>query len=107
MSVATGTGALVGAGMISMVTYVPLYVKGWLGGTPTEAGSAIAPMVIGWPIASAISGRMLPRVGFRILVRSGLIISAVAAVALALLLRPGTSLHLPQAMSALYGVGLG
>ena len=107
MAVATTSGALVGAGMISMVTYVPLYVQGVLGGSPTEAGSAITPMVIGWPIASAISGRALPRVGFRILVRSGLIISAVAAVALALLLRPGASLHVPQALSALFGIGLG
>lgn len=107
MAVATASGALVGAGMISMVTYVPLYVQGVLGGSPTEAGSAITPMVIGWPIASAISGRALPRVGFRILVRSGLIISAIAAVALALLLRPGASLRVPQALSALFGVGLG
>jgi len=82
-------------------------VQGVLGGTPTEAGSAITPMVIGWPIASAISGRLLPRVGFRILVRSGLAISAVAAIALALFLRPGASIHTPQAASALFGVGLG
>src|SRR5712691_8945184 len=107
MSVATATGALVGAGMISMVTYVPLYVQGVLGGSPTEAGSAITPMVIGWPIASAVSGRALPRVGFRPLVRTGLLISAVAAVAVAVLLRPGASIHAPQALSALYGVGLG
>src|SRR5438128_4987065 len=64
-------------------------------------------MVIGSPIASAISGRALPRVGFRPLVRTGLLISAVAAVALAVLLRPGASIHAPQALSALYGVGLG
>lgn len=107
IGVATAAGALVGAGMISMVTYVPLYVQGVLGGSPTEAGSAITPMVIGWPIASAISGRALPRVGFRVLVRSGLAISAAAAAALALLLRPGTSLHVPQVMSAIFGVGLG
>jgi len=93
--------------MISMVTYVPLYVQGVLGGSPTEAGTAITPMVIGWPIASAISGRLLPRVGYRPLIHSGLAISAAAAVALALLLRPGASLHVPQAMSALFGVGLG
>ncbi|MFL5441574.1 MAG: MFS transporter, partial [Myxococcales bacterium] len=37
MAVATAAGALVGAGMISMVTYVPLYVQGVLGGSPTEA----------------------------------------------------------------------
>ena len=107
IGVATVAGALVGAGMISMVTYVPLYVQAILGGSPTEAGSAITPMVIGWPIASAISGRALPRVGFRPLVRTGLLISAVAAVALAVLLRPGASIHAPQALSALYGVGLG
>ncbi|HTO97820.1 MAG TPA: MDR family MFS transporter [Myxococcales bacterium] len=107
MAVATGAGALVGAGMISMVTYVPLYVQGVLGGSPTEAGSAITPMVVGWPIASAISGRALPRVGFRILVRAGLFISALAAAALAILLRPGASLRVPQALTALFGVGLG
>src|SRR6266404_558169 len=107
MPAPTSAPAAVGAGMIAMVTYVPLYVQGVLGGSPTEAGSAITPMVIGWPIASAISGRALPRVGFRVLVRSGLAISAAAAVALALLLRPDASLHLPQALSALFGVGLG
>ncbi|MFL5365381.1 MAG: MDR family MFS transporter [Myxococcales bacterium] len=107
MAVATAAGALVGAGMISMVTYVPLYVQGVLGGSPTEAGSAITPMVIGWPIASAVSGRLLPRVGFRPLVRWGLAISALAAAALALFLRPGASIHTPQAASALFGVGLG
>src|SRR5438067_3162081 len=107
IGVATLAGALVGAGMISMVTYVPLYVQGVLGGSPTQAGSAITPMVIGWPIASAISGRALPRVGYRPLIHSGLAISAVAAIALALFLRPGASIHTPQAASALFGVGLG
>jgi EmrB/QacA subfamily drug resistance transporter len=107
IGVSTAAGALVGAGMIAMVTFVPLYVQGVLGGSPTEAGSAITPMVIGWPISSAISGRLLPRVGFRVLVRSGLVISALAAAALALLLRPDVSLHVPQALSALFGVGLG
>jgi MFS family permease len=82
-------------------------VQGVLGGSPTQAGAAITPMVIGWPIASAVSGRALPRVGFRRLVRSGLTISAIAAVAMAVFLRPGASVHVPQAASALFGVGLG
>jgi EmrB/QacA subfamily drug resistance transporter len=107
MAISTLAGALVGAGMIAIVTYVPLYVQGVLGGTPTEAGSAITPMVIGWPVASAIAGRMLPRVGFRLLVRGGLAVSAVAAVALALFIHPGASVHVAQAASALFGVGLG
>ena len=107
IAVSTLLGALVGAGMIAMVTYVPLYVQGVLGASPTAAGSAITPMVIGWPIASAISGRVLPRVGFRPLIRGGLVVSALAAAALALFLRPGASVHVPQAATALFGVGLG
>jgi EmrB/QacA subfamily drug resistance transporter len=107
MAISTIAGALVGAGMISMVTYVPLYVQGVLGGTPTEAGSAITPMVIGWPIASAIGGRVLPRVGFRPLIQGGLVFSALSAAALALFLKPGVSVHVPQAATAMFGVGLG
>src|SRR5437660_3559 len=42
IGVATVAGALVGAGMISMVTYVPLYVQAILGGSPTEAGGSVA-----------------------------------------------------------------
>jgi hypothetical protein len=64
-------------------------------------------MVIGWPIASALGGRLLPRTGFRVLVRGGLLLSALAATGIALLLRPGTSLALPRALTAIYGLGLG
>jgi EmrB/QacA subfamily drug resistance transporter len=107
MAVASATGALVGAAMIAMVTYVPLYAQAVLGATPTGAGSAIAPMVVGWPIASALSGRLLPRTGFRVLIRGGLLLTALAATAIALLLRPGASLALPRALTAAYGLGLG
>ena len=107
IAVSTLAGALVGAGMISMVTYVPLYVQAVLGASPTAAGAAITPMVIGWPSASAIGGRVLPRVGFQRLIRGGLVVSAVAATALALFLRPGASVHVAQAATALFGVGLG
>jgi EmrB/QacA subfamily drug resistance transporter len=107
MAVSSATGALVGASMIAMVTYVPLYAQAVLGATPTGAGGTIAPMVIGWPIASALGGRLLPRTGFRSLIRGGLLLSALAATGIALLLRPGASLALPRALTAVYGLGLG
>jgi EmrB/QacA subfamily drug resistance transporter len=107
IGVASGTGALVGAAMISMVTYVPLYAQSVLGATPTGAGSAIAPMAIGWPIASAVSGRLLRRVGYRALIRGGLAITALAALGVALLLHPGQGLGVMRLLTALYGVGLG
>jgi len=107
IGVASITGALVGAAMISTVTFVPLYVQSVLGGGPTAAGGAIAPMVIGWPIASAASGRVLHRVGYRPLIRGGLAISFLAALGLALLLRPGAPFWLPRLLTGLYGIGLG
>lgn len=107
MAVASASGALVGAAMISMVTYVPLYVQSVLGASPTTAGSAIAPMAIGWPIASALGGRLLPRLGYRILIRGGLLLTALSALALALLLRPGADVGVLRLVTAAYGLGLG
>lgn len=107
IAVASLTGALMGAAMIAMVTYVPLWVQSVLGASPTAAGAAIAPMAVGWPIASAISGRLIPRVGYRPLVRGGLALTGLAGLALALLLRPGVPLAVPQALTFLYGLGLG
>jgi MFS family permease len=90
-----------------MVTYVPLYVQSVLGASPTTAGSAIAPMAIGWPIASALGGRLLPRLGYRILIRGGLLLTALSALALALLLRPGADVGVLRLVTAAYGLGLG
>jgi MFS family permease len=107
IAVASASGALVGAAMISMVTFVPLWVQSVLGATPTQAGASIALMAVGWPLASALSGRLLPRVGYRRLVRGGLGLVALAAVGLAVLLRPGVRLLVPQLLTLVYGLGLG
>jgi EmrB/QacA subfamily drug resistance transporter len=107
MAVSSATGALVGAAMISTVTYVPLYVQAVLGGSPTDAGGTIAPMAIGWPLASTLGGRLLPRLGYRVLIRGGLCLSLVAAVGLAVWLRPGAGLAMPRLLTGLYGIGLG
>jgi len=107
MVVASSAGGLIGAAMLSTVGFVPLFVQGVLGKTPVEAGSAITPMVVGWPIASAISGRLIPKIGFRIPIRVGLAISAMSALALAILLKPGCSLLVPAWGTACFGIGLG
>ena len=107
LAVSSATGALLGAAMITMVTFVPLWVQSVLGGSPTQAGTAIAPMVVGWPIASALAGRLIPRTGFRALVRGGLFVTAASGTAVALLLHPGTPLRTVQALTFAYGVGMG
>jgi EmrB/QacA subfamily drug resistance transporter len=107
IAVASGSGALIGASMISMVTFVPLWVQSVLGATPTQAGASIALMAIGWPLASAASGRLLHRLGYRRLVRTGLGLVALAAIGLALTLRPGVRLVTVQLLTFAFGLGLG
>lgn len=107
MAVASATGALVGAAMISVVTFVPLYVQSVLAGSPTDAGTAIAPIAIGWPISSTLAGRFLPRTGYRVLIRGGLALTFCAALGLSFLLRPGADLWTLRLIMVFYGLGLG
>ncbi len=107
LAIASLSGALMGAAMLATVSFVPLWVQSVLGLPPTSAGAAIAPMAIGWPLASAVSGRLVPRLGYRPLLRAGFATSAAAAVLAALALRPGVPLGAVQAVMAAYGAGLG
>jgi EmrB/QacA subfamily drug resistance transporter len=99
--------ALFSAAMFGATTYVPLFVQGVLGGTPTEAGGMITPMLVGWPVCSLIAGRLMVKVGFRPLIVGGLGLAGFSTVAMALLLRPGVPLSLPGAAMGLFGMGLG
>ncbi len=102
-SVANG---LNGAAQFTAVTFVPLYVQGVLAGSPIEAGATITPMTVGWPVASALTGRLLPRLGFRPFIRLGLAVSAAAAASMALLLGRDVRL-IAQIAMFVFGMGLG
>lgn len=107
MVVSSAAGALIGSALYSAVTFVPLFVQAVRGATPTQAGVAIAPMVIGWPIASAICGRLLPRLGFGPLVRVGMFATVIAAAGVALFLRGEGSMVPTWVAMGLFGLGLG
>ena len=51
--------------------YLPILVQGVWQGTPLQAGLALAPISLGWPLASIISGRLILRWGFRPVVVAG------------------------------------
>lgn len=99
--------ALIGAAMMATVTYVPLYVQGLLGGSPADAGRALAPMLIGWPISSTLAGRIIPTRGFRPVIRVGLSLAFLSGMALALLTGPSTSILALQVVMFWFGAGLG
>src|SRR5919201_6699536 len=65
IGVSTLGGLLVGLALYGQSTFLPPFVQGVMGATPTVSGFVLAGSSIGWPIASTIGGRMLLRFGFR------------------------------------------
>jgi EmrB/QacA subfamily drug resistance transporter len=107
IAVSSVAGVFFSAAQFGATTYVPLYVQGVLGGSPTLAGGMITPMIVGWPLASLVAGRLLLKVGFRPVVIGGLGMSVVGTVLMVLLLKPGAPLLVPELAMGVFGVGLG
>jgi MFS family permease len=72
------SGFLAGMAMFGTISFIPLFVQGVLGGTATEAGTALTPFVLGWVTFSVVSARLLLKVGYRWPVVAGMICLAVA-----------------------------
>ncbi|MEJ2215854.1 MAG: MDR family MFS transporter [Gemmatimonadota bacterium] len=86
--------------------YVPMFTQGVLGGTAIDAGMSLAPMSIGWPIASTLSGWLAMRCGYRVFA----IVGAVLAVAGSLVLasaHAGSGVGIVMLSMLLVGFGLG
>lgn len=83
IAVASLGNILLGALLYSITAYVPMFGQGVLGGTAVDAGSLLTPILLGWPIASVIAGRLLMRVGYRPMVLAGnfLIVAGAALLA--------------------------
>jgi EmrB/QacA subfamily drug resistance transporter len=96
-------------GGISMgtVTFLPLFVQGVMGGSPTEAGASISAMLVTWPLASVVTGRLLPRIGFRPPIVMGSFLVAAAAVGLAMTVQEATSTRALHIMTGALGLGMG
>ena len=75
----------VGVILIGLTAYVPTYLTNALGVSPVVAGLALAALVMGWPLAASLSGRLFYlRLGFRptILIGLGLVVVGTAGLAL-------------------------
>jgi EmrB/QacA subfamily drug resistance transporter len=96
----------VGAMLVGLTSYVPLYVQGVLGHNALVGGFALAALTIGWPIAAATAGRVYLRIGFR---STALIGSGVALIGAGLLatLTAESSVWLVGLTCFVVGLGMG
>jgi EmrB/QacA subfamily drug resistance transporter len=107
IATATTASFLLGSAMMGILNFLPLHVQGVLRAMPQEAGLALAPMLVGWPIASAFTSRLLMRTGYRRPVLLGAAFTALALLALI----PLVSFRAPSVWLAVamfvFGLGMG
>ncbi len=95
-----------GVVMFGLTTYVPPMVQGVHGGSPVEAGAAVAAMSIGWPIGSIVGGRALIRFGGRPIVLAGAVM-LVGGTAIVTQIGAVGALWFVMLGSAITGLGMG
>lgn len=92
--------------LITIMTYVPLLIQNGLGRSPAESGAALMPMMLLWPLASALSGRAVNRFGFRRLMVLGAALICLGYGLLALPIGKSSSWGI-AAEAGLVGMGMG
>lgn len=102
------TAVLSSGGLVLGVTsFVPAFVQGVLGAPPAVAGFTLTTLSIGWPLASAFTGMLALRIGFRTTALLGSLCTVVASLLFLALMRPGTSPALVALASFVMGTGMG
>lgn len=100
-------GALaIGAVMMGVTAFLPIYVQGVMGGTPLEAGFALSSMSIAWTVSSAVVGWVMLRSSYRGLAILGGV-TLVLGSAVLVLLDPARGLTWATTGSVLVGLGMG
>jgi EmrB/QacA subfamily drug resistance transporter len=106
IAVASVGNTLLGVLLFSITAYVPVFAQGVLGGTAVDAGTVLTPILIGWPIASTLTGRVLLKVGYRPFAIAGGVTMLIGAVMLAVV-DAGTGRHQILWAMLILGFGLG
>lgn len=101
-NVATLTSGIM---MIGLITFLPTYVQGVLGGSALRAGFALSAMTLGWPMAAFFAGKHIIGIGVPRLVRAGGVCLLAGSLVIATLAPYGA---LPAGIgSFVIGIGMG
>jgi EmrB/QacA subfamily drug resistance transporter len=84
---------------------IPFYLERILGNTPAEAGLLLSPIPLALGVVAPLAGALTDRFGSRLPTVTGMLLSALALLALAVM--PDLSLPLTLLLLGVLGVGLG
>lgn len=95
---------LLGMALYGALTYLPLYYQGIVGQSASEAGRSLTPLLAAWILTSAVSTRLMLRIGARATIAIGVFAFLGAFLILA---GAGTATPLPFLVAAATLAGLG
>jgi EmrB/QacA subfamily drug resistance transporter len=77
-TVTNGAALLVGGVLLVTLVYIPLFVQGVIGGSATNSGVVLIPLLLGWVLTSIISGFVISRTGrYRVFPIAGTLVVSV------------------------------
>ncbi len=76
-------GLFAGMMLFGAMLYLPLFVQGVLGRTPTEAGQILTPFILPWVFSSIIGTRLILRYGYRSVAVAGMLLMVIGSLILA------------------------
>ncbi|QKJ87108.1 MFS transporter [Paramixta manurensis] len=97
---------IIGAAMMGISAFLPTWIQGINGGSPLQAGSTLAMMSIGWPLASTLSGHLMLRTSYRFTGQLGAFM-LIVGTALLLTLRADSSVLSAGCFAFVIGTGMG
>ncbi len=98
-------GLVIGAAMMGISAFLPTFIQGVMGGSPLEAGTTLALMSIGWPLASTLSGRLMLMTSYRATALLGALL--VAGGLILLMLQPNGGSLWGRVAAFMVGAGMG
>ena len=104
ISISSVGNVVMGVIMFGVTSYVPLFVQGVKGGTATSAGVTLGPLLLAWPIASTLSGKIIIRYGYRL---TAIVGASLAAIGTAMVTLFNINIAMPFIVAAMAVIGTG
>jgi EmrB/QacA subfamily drug resistance transporter len=105
-NIINGIGFFMSIGMFGAMMFVPLYLQGILGTSPSESGTIMIPLTVSLIAASVLSGQVIEKTGIRLQMTVGMLTMAIGFVLLMYMGSDTTKLMVSLCMLIL-GLGMG
>nr|HET6904030.1 MDR family MFS transporter [Ktedonobacteraceae bacterium] len=106
IAVASIGSVVLGVNMFALTTYIPLFIQGVKGGSATDAGIVLIPLLLSWPIASMLSGQIIIRYGYRFTAGLGTLCTATG-IGMVMFFNPQSGFPFIVTAMILIGSGFG